>query len=93
MSSFLDRLRAALRRERADVAEAWDDAKARLDGAMDRREAELDATPEARLAQVQRDIDASSDALEEVRRKIEGTAAPAPRPETPTGPERGPTDG
>ena len=93
MSGFLDRLRAALRRERADVAEVWDDAKARLEGAMDRREAEQQATPEDRLAQVQRDIDASADALEEVRRKIEGGTGADPRPAGPDGTGRSPNDG
>jgi hypothetical protein len=71
MAGFLDRLRAVLRREKAEVAESWGEAKARIEGALDRREAELQATPEERLAQVQRDIDASADDLEEIRRRIE----------------------
>lgn len=70
--SFLDRLRAALRREKADVTEAWQDAKDRLDADMDRREADLAATPEDKLADIQADIDAHAGDLDEIRRKIDG---------------------
>jgi phage shock protein A len=84
--NFFDRFLAALRREKADVAETLAETKARLEAGMDRREAEQSASPEERLAAIQRDIDASSDSLEEVRRKIEGRAAD---PEPPPGPGAG----
>jgi hypothetical protein len=73
VSGLLDRLRAALRREKADVAEAWDDAKGRLDDALDRREADLAASPEERL-RIEQERAAAADAeYDALRKKIEGS--------------------
>lgn len=76
--SILERLRLALRREKADIGEAWRDAEARLDADLDRREGALTASPEEKLAQVQSEIDADENALDEIRRKIEGRAEHEP---------------
>jgi hypothetical protein len=66
------RLLAALRREQQDVEEAVDEAVVRGNAAMDRRERELQATPEEKLA-IEQERAAENDAeLEAVRRRIEG---------------------
>ena len=67
-----DRLRALFRRERDDVADALSDATARANEALDRRERELAATPEERLALEQDRAAAQDEDFEELRRKIEG---------------------
>ena len=70
--STWDRIKAALRREQRDVEEALDEATARGNEALDRRERELDATPEERL-RIEQEKAASADAeYEALRRKIEG---------------------
>jgi hypothetical protein len=67
-----DRIRAALRREKRDLDDAIDDVTRRGNAALDRRERELHASPEEKLAIEQErgeEIDAELDA---VRRRIEG---------------------
>ena len=67
-----DRIRAALKREKHDLDEAIDDFTARANASLDRKEREMNATPEERLAMEQQrseEIDADLDA---VRRRIEG---------------------
>jgi hypothetical protein len=67
-----DRMLAALRREKRDVAEAVDEFTKRSNAALDERERALQATPEEKLAKEQerdREID---DELEAIRRRIEG---------------------
>ena len=67
-----DRIRAVLRREKRDLDEAVDDFTNSANAALDRRERELSATPEEKLAIEQErgeQIDADFEAL---RRRIEG---------------------
>lgn len=67
-----DRIRAALRREKRDLDEAIDDATARGNAALDKRERELNATPEEKLA-IEQERGAEADAaFEAARRRIEG---------------------
>ncbi len=65
------RLRDLLRREKRDIDEALADATARADEALDRRERELAASPEERLAMEQERAAAQDDEFEALRRKIE----------------------
>ena len=72
MASTWDRIRAALRREKRDVDEAIEEFTTNANAALDRKERELRATPEERLAMEEErgaEIDAELDA---VRRRIEG---------------------
>lgn len=66
-----DRIKAALRRERDDVAEAVDDLTDRGNEELDRRERELEATPEERLAMEQERAAELDGDFEAVRRRIE----------------------
>jgi hypothetical protein len=66
------RLLAALRREQQDVDEAVDEAVVRGNAAMDRRERELHATPEEKLAMEQERAAENDAELEAIRRRIEG---------------------
>jgi hypothetical protein len=67
-----DKIRAVLRREKRELDDLVDDVTKRGNAALDRRERELHATPEEKLAIEQErgeEIDAELDA---VRRRIEG---------------------
>ena len=70
--SVWDRLRALLGQEARDIDEALDDATARGNEALDRRERELAATPEERLEIERERAQAQDDEYEALRRKIEG---------------------
>ncbi|HZQ83271.1 MAG TPA: hypothetical protein VFA83_00455 [Acidimicrobiales bacterium] len=71
--STWDRIKAALRREKRDLDDAIDDATSRGNAALDRRERELTATPEEKLA-IEQERGAEVDAeFEAARRRIEGT--------------------
>jgi hypothetical protein len=72
MASTWDRIRAALRREKHDVDEAVEEWTAQGNTALDRKERELAATPEERLAMEQAKGDEIDAELEAVRRRIEG---------------------
>ncbi|HEX7165755.1 MAG TPA: hypothetical protein VF230_02125 [Acidimicrobiales bacterium] len=66
-----DRILAALRREKRDVAEAVDEWKDKASAALDQRERELKASPSEKLAMEEQrgsEIDAELDA---VRKRIE----------------------
>ena len=66
-----DRIQAALRREKRDLDEVIDDITERGNAALDRRERELHATPEEKIAIEQEraeELDADFDA---VRDRIE----------------------
>jgi hypothetical protein len=67
-----DQLRRWLRRESADVREAWDDARRRGEADLDRRERQLHETPEEGVARIQEDIRAHDESFEELRRKLAG---------------------
>ena len=69
--SVWDRLRAVLGREARDVEDALDDATARGNEALDRRERELAATPEERLEIERERAEAQDDEYEALRRRIE----------------------
>lgn len=67
-----DRILAALRREKRDVAEALEDFTERANADLDRRERELHATPEEKLAMEQERAAENDAELEAIRRRIEG---------------------
>jgi hypothetical protein len=67
-----DRIRAALRREKADLDQAVDEMKTKANSSLDQKERELNATPAEKLVIEQQranEIDAELDA---VRKRIEG---------------------
>jgi hypothetical protein len=70
--STWDRIRAALRREKRDLDDAIDDATASGNAALDRRERELTATPEQKLAIEQERASEADAAFDVARRRIEG---------------------
>lgn len=75
-SSFWDRLRASLRREQADVAEALGDAEVRANEKLDRLEREQRATPEEKLA-IEQERGAANDAdFDAVRERIQRRLPP-----------------
>jgi hypothetical protein len=67
-----DRIKAALRREKRELDDVVEDATARGNAALDRRERELHASPEERLEIEQERGAAIDEELEAVRRRIEG---------------------
>ena len=70
--STWDRIRAALRREKRDLDDAVNDATARGNATLDRKERELAATPEEKL-KIEQDRMAQVDAeFEAAKRRIEG---------------------
>ncbi|MGI8793829.1 MAG: hypothetical protein ACR2H3_11760 [Acidimicrobiales bacterium] len=74
--STWDRIKAALRREKADLDEAVDEFTTKANTSLDQRERELNATPEERLAIEQERAAASDDEYEALRQRIEGESAP-----------------
>ena len=72
MTSTWDRIRAALRREKRDVDEAIDELTTKGNATLDRKEHELTATPEEKLAMEQAKGDEIDAELDAVRRRIEG---------------------
>ena len=70
--SFWDRLLATLRREKQDIGEAVADFEDRANANLDRREREMNATPEEKLAIEQERGQQIDDEFEAVRRRIEG---------------------
>lgn len=71
MPGWLDRLRVALGRERAELDDAVADATERGNAALDAKERELAATPEERLLIEQERAAAADAEFEALRRKIE----------------------
>jgi hypothetical protein len=67
-----DRLRVLLRREKRELDDVVADATERGNDALDRRERELSATPDERLAIEQERAAAQDDEYEALRRRIEG---------------------
>jgi hypothetical protein len=75
--STWDRIRALLRREKRELDDAVEDFKDRANTALDRKEREMNATPEERFATEQEraaEVDAD---LEAVRRRIERDSGPS----------------
>ena len=72
MASTWDRILSMLRREKRDIDEAVDELTTKANATLDRKERELHATPEEKLA-MEQDRDDEIDAeLDAVRRRIEG---------------------
>ena len=71
MASTWDRIKAALRREKRDIDEAVDEWTTKGNATLDRKERELAATPEERLAMEQERGDEIDAELDAVRRRIE----------------------
>jgi hypothetical protein len=67
-----DRIRAALRHEKRDLDDAIDDATARGNATLDRKERELAATPEEKFALEQERMAQADADFEAARRRIEG---------------------
>jgi hypothetical protein len=67
-----DRLRVLLRREKRELDDVVADATERGNDALERRERELSATPDERLAIEQERAAAQDDEYEALRRRIEG---------------------
>lgn len=70
-ASVWHRLRVLLGREARDIEDAIDDATERGNEALDRRERELEASPEERLAIERERAEAQDDEYENLRRRIE----------------------
>lgn len=73
---FLDSLKTWLRTESADAKDLLGDTTTRLESDLNRREAELGASPAERLEQLQDQI-AEDDSFGSLRDKIEGRSAKA----------------
>lgn len=69
--STWDRIRAILRREKRDLDDALVDFTERGNAALDRRERELNAAPEEKLAIEQERAEEIDAELDAVRRRIE----------------------
>jgi hypothetical protein len=67
---FSDRLRVWLRRERDDAAQLLADTEQRIDADLTRRERDLAASPEERLAALQDEIAGTDADLEALRERL-----------------------
>lgn len=76
--SAWDRIRAMLRREKRDLDDVIDDVTQRGNAALDRREREMNASPEEKLAIEQERAEEIDAELDAVRRRIEGSGGPTP---------------
>jgi len=72
---FFDSIKKWFSSEAAELKESATEAKSRLEAEMDRREADLRATPEQKLEQIQTEI--ADDPFAEVRNKIDSHQAHA----------------
>ncbi len=72
---LLDSITGWLRKEKSDIGDAIDDATESLDRDVQRKERELDATPEGRIEMIQGEID--DDPFAAIRDRIEGSTADA----------------
>ncbi len=72
---FFNTIKKWFSAEAAEVKESASAAKSRLEAEMDRREADLAATPEQKLERIQSEID--QDPFAKIRDKIEGEQAHA----------------
>jgi len=73
---FVDAVTGWFKREAGDVKASVDRLESDLDTGMSRKERELDATPEERMAMIQEESSAD-DALAAIRDKIDGVQAHA----------------
>ena len=67
---FFDSLKRWLSGEADEVRESMDDAAARLNADLDRREAELKATPEEKMDRLLEEIEQSDQQLDELTAEI-----------------------
>ena len=74
---FLDSLKAWLKTEAAEAQDLGHATKGRLEADLDRREAELNLTPEQRLDALQDKIDGGDSVFEHLQDKIDGREAHA----------------
>lgn len=73
---WLDTLKDLLGREATAARDAYRAAHDRLDARLSRREADLAASPEERLARMVEELDQQDDAFDEVRARIERLGDP-----------------
>jgi hypothetical protein len=74
---FWDRLRSTLRREAAELGEATRRGMERLEGELERKQRELDATPAERVDMILEEIDAEKAHLETLEEKVRGETGSA----------------
>lgn len=74
---FLDKVKAWLGQEAAELADVRRGAEARIDADLGRREARLDETPEQAMERIQAEMAANDDSLDAIRDRISGTGARA----------------
>ncbi len=74
---FLDSLKAWLKTEAAEAQDLGQATKSRLEADLDRREADLNLTPEQRLDQLQEKIAEGDSVFEGLQDKIDGREAHA----------------
>ncbi|MGH1491960.1 MAG: hypothetical protein ACRBK7_21655 [Acidimicrobiales bacterium] len=72
---FLDSFKSWLRTETAEAQDLGRQTKGRMEAELDRREGELNLTPEQRLDQLQDKIADGDSTLDSLREKIEGREA------------------
>jgi ElaB/YqjD/DUF883 family membrane-anchored ribosome-binding protein len=78
---FVNTLRTWLRGERDEAADALRQAQRRAEDALDRRERQLQETPEEAMARIQDEIQANDEQLDELRRRVAGQDATAEPPD------------
>ena len=74
---FLDSLKRWFNGEAAEVRESMDDAAAALNADLDRREAELKASPEEKMDQLLEEIEQSDQQLDELTSEIQAESEAA----------------
>jgi hypothetical protein len=74
---FLDSIKSWFRTEAAEARDLGQDTMGRMEADLNRREAELNLTPEERFDQLQQEISDGDSALDALRDKIEGREAVA----------------
>lgn len=84
-------LKARLRTEAADLGQAKNEAEARIDADLSRREAQLDETPEQAMERIQREMGDNESSFDSIRDRIDqaatrGTARHELDPPDPAGP-------
>lgn len=72
---FLDSVKSWFKEEAAEAADLGQETKSRLERDLDRREADLNLTPEERLEQLQDQIADGDDSFAAIQDKIEGRGA------------------
>ncbi len=81
--SWVDRVRTVLSRQAADAKVAWEQLQRQADTKLTKLERDFEATPEERLAALQREIDESDDPFADVRARLDDVK-PAHPPQPPS---------